>query len=222
MTHENQDEETRDDSLNSRKMNIFLLCLIGSLVIFAGIIYINQRTGFLSTSDLAYYRYSNGEDSFNVRKVIRGDYVGWQTEMYIKDFRYLLELYNDPSHIEEIEIDRSAKNKILDDEKIFITWAPVPDFKQMTVFVYNDLKKVIAEPDIFNIPVGFAQTGEYKNYTVMDCKDAKPKQSVVLLRIGEQTSISTEGDCIILQGRDETEIMKAADRLLYLLLGVMR
>ncbi|MFA5084694.1 MAG: hypothetical protein WC475_04965 [Candidatus Paceibacterota bacterium] len=220
--HAGHDEESRDDSLNNRKMNILLLCLIGSLVIFAGIVYINQRTGFLSTSDLAYYQYSNGEDSFNVKRIIDGTYVGWQTEMYIKDFRYILEIYNDPASLEDIEIDRAVKNKILDDEQVFITWAPVPEFKQTTVFIYNDLKKVIAEPDIFNIPVGFAQTSEYKNYTVMGCKDATPKQSVILLKIGEPTGILTEGNCIILQGKDEAEIMKAADRLIYLLLGVMR
>ena len=171
---------------------------------------------------MAYYQYSNGEDSFNVRRIINGNYIGWQTEMYIKDFRYILEIYNDPASLEKIEVDRSAKNKILDDKQVFITWSPTEDFRQMTVFIYNDLKKVIAEPDIFNISVGFAQTSEYKNYTVMDCKDATPKQSVILLKIGEPTSILTEGNCIILQGKDETEIMKAADRLIYLLLGVMR
>ena len=220
--HESHEEESRDDSLNNRKMTILLLCLIGALIVFAAIVYINQRTGFLSTSDLAYYQYSNGNDSFNVRKVMNGNYVGWQTEMYIKDFRYILEIYNDPASLEEIEVDRTAKNKILDDKWVFITWAPVPEFRQTTVFIYNDLKKVIAEPDIFNIPVAFAQTSEYKNYTVVDCKDATEKASVILLKIGEPTSISTEGNCIILQGKDETEIMKAADRLLYLLLGVMR
>ena len=85
--HESHEEESRDDSLNNRKMTILLLCLIGALIVFAAIVYINQRTGFLSTSDLAYYQYSNGNDSFNVRKVMNGNYVGWQTEMYIKRFQ---------------------------------------------------------------------------------------------------------------------------------------
>lgn len=220
--HEKHGHEEGDDTQNNRKMTILAVCLIGSLLIFAAIVYINQRTGFLSTSDLAYYQYSNGEDNFNVRKVIRGDYVGWQTEMYIKDFRYILELYNDPASLENIEVNRTAKNKILDDTKVFITWPPTEDFRQTTVFIYQDLQKVIAEPDIFNIPVAFAQTSEYKNYTVMDCKDATAKASVIKLRLGEPTKIETEGNCIILQGKDETEIMRAADRLIYLLLGVMR
>ncbi|MDD4878676.1 MAG: hypothetical protein PHO02_06625 [Candidatus Nanoarchaeia archaeon] len=219
--HHNEHEE-RDDSKNSRKMNILILCLIGSLVLFGILVYINQQTGFLSTSNLAYYQYSNGEDDFNVRKVIRGDYVGWQTEMYIKDFRYILELYNDPAKLEKVGIDRSAKNKILDDNQVFITWPPTEDFKQTTVFMYHNLKKVISEPDIFNIPASFAVTSEYKNNTVMDCADAKEKASVIKLQLGEPTAVLTEGNCIILQGKDEDEIMKAADRLIYLLLGVMR
>lgn len=219
---EDEEHETADDTQNSRKMTILILCLIGSLLLFGILVYINQQTGFLSTSDLAYYQYSNGEDNFNVRKVIRGDYVGWQTEMYIKDFKYILELYNDPAKLEDVEVDRAAKNKILDDSKASITWPPTEDFKQTTVFVYQDLKKVIAEPDIFNIPVSFAQTSEYKNYTVMDCKDATAKASVIKLQLGETTKVSTEGNCIVLQGKDEAEIMRAADRLIYLLLGVMR
>lgn len=217
-----EEHETADDTQNSKKMAIFIICLIGSLLLFGILIYVNQQTGFLSTKDLAYYQYSNGEDNFNVRKVIRGNYVGWQTEMYIKDFRYVLELYNDPAKLDDIEVDRAAKNKILDDKQVFITWPPTEDFKQTTVFVYQDLKKVIAEPDIFNIPVTYASTSEYKNNTVMDCKDATAKASVIKLQLGETTKVSTEGNCIILQGKDEAGIMMAADRLIYLLLGVMR
>lgn len=219
MTEHN---EHRDDTQNSRKMTIFAVCLIGALLLFAAIVYINQQTGFLSTKDLAYYQYSNGEDNFNVRKVIRGNYVGWQTEMYINDFRYILELYNDPANLEDIELDRAAKAKIIDDKQIFITWPPTQDFRQTTVFIYQDLQKVIAEPDIFNIPVRPAVTSEYKNYTVMDCADAKDRSSVIKLQIAEPTKIAVEGNCIILQGKDEAEIMRAADRLIYLLLGVMR
>ncbi|MDI6737668.1 MAG: hypothetical protein QME12_04075 [Nanoarchaeota archaeon] len=220
--HERREHESVDDTQNSRKMTILVLCLIGSLVLFGVIIYINQHTGFLSKSDLAYYQYSNGEDSFNVRKVISGGYVGWRTEMYIKDFRYILELYNDPAQLEDVEVDRAAKNKILDDKRVFITWAPTEDFRQTTVFIYQGLQKVIAEPDIFNIPVSSAVTSEYKNYTVMDCKDASAKASVIKLQLAEPTKIITEGNCIILQGKDEAEIMRAADRLIYLLLGIMR
>ena len=112
-----------------------------------------------------------------------------------------MRVYNDPASLEEIEVDRTAKNKILDDKWVFITWAPVPEFRQTTVFIYQDLKKVIAEPDIFNIPVAFAQTSEYKNYTVVDCKDATEKASVILLKIGEPTSISTEETALFCRAR---------------------
>ncbi|HII16123.1 MAG TPA: hypothetical protein HA362_07490 [Nanoarchaeota archaeon] len=219
--HRHNDEDMRDDSTDSRKMNIFIACLLGALVIFAAIVYINQRTGFLSTNDLAYYKYSNGADEFNVRKVIRDQYVGWQIEMFVKDYRYLLEIYNDPASLEDIPVDRAAKNTLLDDKSMFITWDPKPEHTITTAFAYDDLNKVIDNPDLFNIPVNLSQTEPYRNFTVKTCADAKRQSSVIWLKYGNETSITTAGDCVLVQGRTEKDILRAADRLSLLLLGVM-
>lgn len=220
--HSHNAEDPRDDSTDSRKMNILIACLIGALVIFAAIVYINQRTGFLSTSDLAYYKYSNGADEFNVRKVIRDRYVGWQIELFVKDYRYLLELYNDPASLEDIPVDRTARNMLLDDRQVFVTWDPKPEYTITTAFAYDDINKVIDSPDLFNLPVNVSQTQPFNNFTVKTCADARRQETVIWLKYGNETGIATEGNCILLQGEDEKDILRAADRLVLLLLGVMK
>jgi hypothetical protein len=39
--------------------------------------------------------------------------------------------------------------------------------------------------------------------------------------VGDETKIYLEGNCVIVQGTDEWEIVRAADRLTFGLLGVM-
>lgn len=225
MKHEEKKDskERHEEKSEDRGLKILLACLLGAVIIFGAVIYINQRTGFLSTSDLQYYQYSNGEDNFNVRKAMRGDYIGWQTEMYTDDYRYILELYNDPNSLEDVVVDRNARLVLLNDENVIAAWPPEPAYGSMTAVVYAELNKVLSEEILFNLPMGFAQTETYKDFPVATCDNATSKTSVILFDIADApTGIKAEGNCITLQGSSEEELMRAADRLLYLLLGIMR
>lgn len=215
--------EELEKAKEDKGLKILLACLIAAVVIFGIVVYINQYTGFITAKDLKYYQYSNGDDKFNVRKVIRGDYTGWQTEMYTNDYRYILELYNDPASLEDVSVDRAARNILLDDKEIVVTWPPEPAYGSMTAVIYAEINKVLSEEILFNIPMSFAQTLAYKDFPVKACADAEKKSSVILFDIADaETGIKAEGNCVILQGRTEAELMRAADRLLYLLLGIMK
>ncbi len=224
MTEKHDDAKKHHKKAHEdRGVKILLACLIGAIIIFGVVVYINQHTGFLSTSDLQYYQYSNGEDNFNVRKVIRDEYTGWQTEMYTNDYRYILELYNDPGNLEDVSVDRAARNLLLNDEKVVVTWPPEPAYGSMTAVIYAEMNKVLSEEILFNIPMDFAQTAAYKDFKVATCEDATRTSTVILLDIADaETGIKTEGSCIILKGSTEAELMRAADRLIYLLLGIMK
>lgn len=215
-------EPKRDDSTDTRKMSILLWCLIGSLVLFGILVYINQQTGFLSTKDLAYYQYSNGDETFNVKKVIRDLYVGWQVEMVVNEQPYILELYNDPASLEDIPTDRAAKANLLDDKVMYVTWEPNTNRSLTTAFAFAEINKVVDNPDIFGIPVNLSKMSPYKNDTVKTCADATKASSVIWLKLGTETSVSMDGNCVIVQGTNEDEILRAADRLVFLLLGIMK
>ncbi|MBU2637484.1 MAG: hypothetical protein KJ955_00770 [Nanoarchaeota archaeon] len=219
MTQKHDEDEHSGD----RGIKILLACLLGAIILFGAVVYINQYTGFITANNLAYYQYSNGEDQFNVRKVIRGEYIGWQTEMYTNDYRYILELYNDPGSLEDVSVDRAARNALLNDVAIVVTWPPEPIHGSMTAVLYSEMQKVFSEEILFNRPMSFAQTAAYKDFPVATCDDATRTTTVILLDIADaETSIKTEGNCVILQGASEAELMRAADRLLYLVLGIMK
>ena len=46
--------------------------------------------------------------------------------------------------------------------------------------------------------------------------------NVALLKLGEETKVYLEKDCVILQGETEEDITRAADRFVYHILEVMK
>ena len=75
---------------------------------------------------------------------------------------------------------------------------------------------------IFNIETIGALTGYVNNATpVITCKNITSKANVVWLRIGLETKVFLEKDCIIIQGTTEEEIARAADRLIYEVLTIV-
>ena len=59
------------------------------------------------------------------------------------------------------------------------------------------------------------------NNTIITCDNATAKSTVIWIKKGEKTAIKTQGDCILIEGPNEVEMVKAADRLALYLVGIM-
>ncbi len=206
-----------------KKINWLVGIMIALLLLFAVFVYVNDKTGFIFENGNERYFYSNGDSEFEIIKSEFQDYEGWNIKFYFPEDPkpYFIDFRNDPLSLENITIDRKAKNLIMDDEQVFITWDRGRNYSVLTSFAGLDLIKVIANPQLYWTPVNTSFTEPYRDRPVKTCEDGKPRQTVIYFNVTEQTQVKTMGNCIIVEGKTEEDLLKAADRLALLLLGVM-
>jgi len=200
-----------------------ILLVIGILMLFGAAIYLGGHFGLYRLNKPDIYMYSNGDTEFEVRKVIDQNYVGYEIKFFYKgsDQPYYLDVRYDPASMEDIPIDRTIFNKVKDDKGMHITIDPTANLTGKTTIAALEIDKFIDSKYFLNIPVNSSVTSPYANYPVRTCEDATAESSVIWLKTGDETKITSEGNCAIVQGKNEDEIIRAADRLVLYLVGIM-
>jgi len=74
---------------------------------------------------------------------------------------------------------------------------------------------------LYNTVVYTAVSEEYEDKDVVKCEYATDANTIIFVTLGEETRIYGDGYCIVVEGTDEDELIRAADRLAYHLLGIM-
>tara|TARA_Y100000310_G_scaffold321361_1_gene378882 strand:+ start:309 stop:920 length:612 start_codon:yes stop_codon:yes gene_type:complete len=166
------------------------------------------------------YKYSNGNTIFEIYKYS-------DTETYITlltgidGVEYTLGLRTDPLSLEDIPVIGTLNTRIYDDEIVYVTIDPFAGLTGQTVIAALEIDKVIDNEYLYGIPVMSAMTNEYSDYPIRDCDDGTNTETIVYLTLGNETKVYTHDYCIIVMGTDEGEIIRAADRMVYDLLGIM-
>lgn len=205
--------------------NKLIYGLIIILVIIGGLIYLGNQSGLLNMNKSSVYFYSNGVEQFRVSEVKTQGYTGYTIEF--TDFEnkpYYANIRNDPRELEHIEIDRTIFHKINNADNVFITINPNANLTGKTTVAALEINNFIDNKYFFNTLVNSSFTEPHvdlPNYTIMTCENATKTRPVIYLKIGEETKITSDNYCIIVEGKTEYEIIKAADRLVLYLIGVM-
>ena len=168
------------------------------------------------------YQYSNGKTLFNVTKVSDTEtfitlYVGKNEQPYAIDMR------NDPLSLENITVEGMVNTRIYGDDIVYITINPNANLSAKTTIAALEIDKIIDNPLLYNISVRSAMTlpNDY-GYPVKSCSDGTDTSTVIWLTLGSETTVYTENYCIVVVGTNEDELIRAADRLVYQLLGIMK
>ncbi|MFH0797824.1 MAG: hypothetical protein V1906_00265 [Candidatus Woesearchaeota archaeon] len=200
-----------------------ILIVIGVLMLFGIAIYLGGHFGLYNLNRPDVYMYSNGDSEFEVRKVVDQNYVGYEIKFFYPGSGqpYYMDVRYDPASMEDIPIDRTIFNKIKDDKVMHITIDPTANLTGKTTIAALEIDKFIDNKYFLNIQVNSSVTKPYADYPIKTCGDATPDNSVIWLKTGDETKITTEGNCIIVQGKDEDDIIRAADRLVLYLVGIM-
>lgn len=206
-------------SENQDNIGYFLLVLIGILIVGGVYVFFSEPATAVQDN----YQYSNGETTFNVTKVS-------ETETYIPlnigilgGVGYTLALRNDPLSLEDIPVEGAINTRIFNDEEIYVTINPHANLTSKTTIAALEIDKVIDNEYLYNIPVHSAMTQENDDgYPVKSCYDGTDSSTVIWLTLGSETKVYTEEYCIIIVGTTEDEIIRAADRFIYQLLGIMQ
>jgi hypothetical protein len=149
--------------------------------------------------------------------------VGYQIEIYFPgDHRpYYIDLRYDPVSLEDIDVDRRIFHTLRDDENIYITIDPYANLTSRTTIAALEIDKFIDNKYFLNIPVNSSMTKPYHDFPVRTCENATEKSSVIWLKKGQKNEISLQDSCVVVEGKTEEDLIRAADRLALYLIGIM-
>lgn len=167
------------------------------------------------------YKYTNGQTVFDIKKLN-------PTETYITFFvgkegeAYTIILRNDPLSLEDIPVYGTLHTRIFNDKVIYITIDPDAGLTGKTTLAALEIDKIIDNEKLYKIPVYSAMTKEYQSYPVKTCDDATDSSTVIYLGLSNETFVQTYNYCILITGKDEDDLIRAADRFDLTLLGIMQ
>jgi len=207
ISRQNEEKEENDKN-SSRNLILIVIMIIGLLVLFFSIKYLYHP----KTTEESYVY--NG---FKFTKVSNL----WLTKVQISNTIFRITVRYSPREVEYVLFEPGVLKKIIDSDKIYFT---VPgNLSSVAVLGITEVGRIVGTHyGILNIPSQAALTeGDDKGTLVKTCKDAVNGTGVILFRRGNSTAVYSDKDCVIVQGKDDWEIVKAADRLTFALLGIM-
>lgn len=197
--------------MSSEKQSWALIGLIvlSTLVVVGISIYLSR--------DKNTYEY-NG---FEVTQIKLNKYAGYVTKVYINQHKEptFMNTRYDPRSLEDIKTE-DVKDEIINKSQIYITLNPYANLTGITTQAALEINNLVEF--FYLIPVNSAFTEAYGNHTVKTCKDANEETAVIRLGLGGENKIYKNKDCIILEAISEEDLIRAADRLVFHLLGVMK
>lgn len=149
---------------------------------------------------------------------------GLQYDIYLnlEGREVTLSLRSDPREVDKIPINTSFREIILNSYQIYTAIDPYANMTAITSLAALEIDKIIDNSYLYAIPVNSAFTREMGNYTVKTCEDSKDKVGVILLELANKTEVIVKDKCIIINGKTEEDLIRAADRLVLTLLGIIK
>ncbi len=144
----------------------------------------------------------------------------YQTKIFLGDSAqpYLITTRYSPKELEEIKTIY-YKPDLLNKKEIYITMDP--SATAISVLAATEISKITSNLILYSIPTHGAFTSPSKDWPVKTCSNVNENQAIVFLKQSDQSRIYSENGCIIVEGKDEYDLIRVANKLVFTLLGVM-
>jgi len=140
---------------------------------------------------------------------------------------HFVNLYNDPRGLEDIEVEPTTRVVLLDPkpDQVYITFDPDMENKGHIALASTEIARALGTNGIFRMRVNGAITKSVEGLEsrVFTCDDSSETQLIVELRYAEETKVFVDEHfwrCIVVQGKDEVELLRASDKVVLALLGL--
>lgn len=140
---------------------------------------------------------------------------------------YHIILRNDPRELQDIEVGETTRKVLLDPKprQVYLTFDPEMPNKGYVAVAIGQIAKIIGTTGVFELPVTGAVTKEIEgleNKTIT-CDNSGKYDLVINLEYADETRVFVDEHsqrCVKVQGTDEYELIKAADKVVLTLLGI--
>jgi len=127
-----------------------------------------------------------------------------------------------PEQVEDIEIDFDVKNILGDKVEIDTTYNPNSEYAEAMALAQFRFKQNIEKVSDSFIVRGVTEEGSEFNLPVVNCEDSTENIPVLYFEEVNNTEINLIDNCIILKGKDEIDILRANERILYSFLDIIQ
>ena len=125
-----------------------------------------------------------------------------------------------PSEVEDIPVDKNVAALVQNKIEIDVTSDFNSTLRESIAFAQHQMGLTLGTYGIY-MRQGFTKNNTY-NFPVISCKDATSGIPVINFRQENSTRIYVNGSCIIAEASSGQDFIRAKDRILYLLFGVMK
>jgi len=196
----------------SEKQLMIIFAVLGALLLalVIGILY------YKSAYEKSFFTY-HGFDFKRVRN-------GYEITLYLNEQqtpRTIL-LRSDPRRLEDIPLASEAA-LLTQKKEIFVTINPHDNLTGVTTIAVLELDKILDNPFLYNLPVNASFTEPYPfgGLGVKTCADATDDVAVLWFKVENETRVYEKDGCLIVAGATEDDLIRAADRIIYTILGIM-
>ena len=158
------------------------------------------------------------KDEFPVTKLEEIDYL---LQGFLGPRPFNLHLRTDPREADTIPSEDDIRTKTLKSTKVIYVTVD-PDLTSDATIAAAEITKITGAPEIMNIPTFVALTEKRReDIPKKTCEDNTESERVILLKLAKETNIHSEDTCIIIEGTNELELIKASDKFILQLLGIV-
>lgn len=125
-----------------------------------------------------------------------------------------------PSEVESVSAFEDFSKRLQGRFEIDVTYDSNSTYKESIALVQHQMGLTLAAYNIF-MRKGFTANNTF-NLPVITCDNATMNVPVVYFKYGNATNIRMENNCIIAEASTNADFIKAKDRLLYGMLGVIK
>lgn len=122
-----------------------------------------------------------------------------------------------PQEVENINLSQDIVNSLSDKIEIDLTYDIDDDFAQTIAIAQQEMAN-----NLNNIYIRNGLTNETSyNIPIITCTNATEQIPVIYIQKSNQTSLSFDNNCIIIEAQNEFDISRIIDRIIYTILGIM-
>jgi len=186
--------------MKKEKIMVYFIAIIMVSSVFGVVFY-----GFNESSTKLKYN--------NYKFTQAGDY--WNTKINNKIVS--LSLY--PAEVEHIVISQDITNRLHSIE-LDITSDINNSFAESIAFAQYSMGQTLSGTSNTYIRTGFTEENSF-GMDIITCDDATLSVPVLYFKESNQTSINLDGNCIIIEVKNDQDVLRVKDRLLYAIFGII-
>ncbi len=182
---------------------------------------------FKVLNDRAYYNYEGKGGDYQIGKSKVGNVVFYHISVFFEGKEYIYSFRNHPKDLEDVYLEPDLDNKLNRPGGIRTLYViNDPELVNMTngrsVIATVAFQQILGgEYGFYGLNVENAYTAFVNNGTeIITCDNVDDNTAVIYVKIGEETKVYSEDDCIIVQGRGQDGIIRAGEKFAYYLIGL--